>query len=429
MPGCHWHNRANLVLTAALAAAGLVGIVGGSLAPATAVAAAAKKNQLSEKVLKPLKAAQDAITAKNWDEAMVHIQEAQAVEGRTAFDDYQINDFAWFVYYQKKQIPEASAALEQVVNSGFVAPEVMPQRLKAVMQLNLSSKNYAKAIEYGNKYLALNPGDQEAALQVAQATYLLKDYAGAKAAAEKLVAGSAKPNEDALKLLLRANMDLKNDPGAVQALESLVRYYPQPKYWKDVLTYQLFRTKDERGLRALYRLMSDTHTLEKGEDYSEMGSSLIAGGFPNEAKQVLERGMAANVFQGDSKARAQVDLDRARTQAAADAKDLPNADKALAVAKTGNEMVATGKLFFSSGDYAKAADAIQKGLAKGGVTDVEDANLLLGVAYARSGKSAEATAALSAVKDAKLAEVARLWKLKLESDAVAAATPAAPPAG
>jgi outer membrane protein assembly factor BamD (BamD/ComL family) len=422
-------KKANLVLTAALAAAGLVGIVGGSLAPATAVAAAAKKNQLSEKVLKPLKAAQDAITAKNWDEAMVHIQEAQAVEGRTAFDDYQINDFAWFVYYQKKQIPEASAALEQVVNSGFVAPEVMPQRLKAVMQLNLSSKNYAKAIEYGNKYLALNPGDQEAALQVAQATYLLKDYAGAKAAAEKLVAGSAKPNEDALKLLLRANMDLKNDPGAVQALESLVRYYPQPKYWKDVLTYQLFRTKDERGLRALYRLMSDTHTLEKGEDYSEMGSSLIAGGFPNEAKQVLERGMAANVFQGDSKARAQVDLDRARTQAAADAKDLPNADKALAVAKTGNEMVATGKLFFSSGDYAKAADAIQKGLAKGGVTDVEDANLLLGVAYARSGKSAEATAALSAVKDAKLAEVARLWKLKLESDAVAAATPAAPPAG
>jgi tetratricopeptide (TPR) repeat protein len=297
------------------------------------------------------------------------------------------------------------------------------------MQLNLSSKNYAKAIEYGNKYLALNPGDQEAALQVAQATYLLKDYAGAKAAAEKLVAGSAKPNEDALKLLLRANMDLKNDPGAVQALESLVRYYPQPKYWKDVLTYQLFRTKDERGLRALYRLMSDTHTLEKGEDYSEMGSSLIAGGFPNEAKQVLERGMAANVFQGDSKARAQVDLDRARTQAAADAKDLPNADKALAVAKTGNEMVATGKLFFSSGDYAKAADAIQKGLAKGGVTDVEDANLLLGVAYARSGKSAEATTALSAVKDAKLAEVARLWKLKLESDAMAAATPAAPPAG
>jgi len=418
-------KKANLVLTAALAAAGLVSVVGGSLVPATAVAAAAKKNQVSEKVLKPLKAAQDAMTAKNWDEAMVHIQEAQAVEGRTAFDDFTINDFAWFVLYQKKQMPEAAAALEQVVNSGFVPPEVLPQRLKAVMQLNLAAKNYAKAIEYGNKYLALNPGDQESALQLAQAMYLMKDYAGAKAAAEKLVASGGKPSEDALKLLLRSNMDLKDDPGALQALEGLVRYYPQPKYWKDLLNYQLFRTKDERSLRALYRLMSDTGTLEKGEDYTEMGSSLITGGFPTEAKQVLERAMAANVLQGDAKSRAQADLNRARTQAAADAKDLPNADKALATAKSGNEMVATGKLYFSAGDYAKAADAITKGLAKGGVTDVGDANLLLGIAYARGGKGAEAAAALGAVKDPKLTDVARLWKLKLEADA---APPAAAPA-
>jgi len=69
-----------------------------------------------------------------------------------------------------------------------------------------------------------------------------------------------------------------------------VRHYPQPKYWEDLLNEQLFRTKDDRALRGLYRLMSDTNTLDKGDEYSEMGSMLIAGGFPNEAKQVLERG-------------------------------------------------------------------------------------------------------------------------------------------
>ncbi len=36
-------KRANLVLTAALAAAGLVGVVGGALTPTTVMAAAAKK--------------------------------------------------------------------------------------------------------------------------------------------------------------------------------------------------------------------------------------------------------------------------------------------------------------------------------------------------------------------------------------------------
>jgi tetratricopeptide (TPR) repeat protein len=356
---------------------------------------------------------------------MLHIQEAQAVPGRTAFDDFQINDFAWFVLYQQKKMPEAAVALEQVVNSGFVPPEILPQRLKAVMQLNLAGKNYAKAVEFGNKYLALNPADQESALQVAQATYLMKDYAGAKSAAEKLIAASGgKPGEDALKLLLRSNMDLKDDAGALAALESLVRYYPAQKYWEDLLTNQLFRTKDDRALRHLYRLMSDTSTLDKADEYGEMGSSLLTGGFPNEAKGVLERGMAAGVFSGDAKGRAQSDLDRARTQAAVDAKDLPNADNALAAAKTGNAMVATGKLYFSAGDYARSADAIQKGLAKGGVTDTDDANMLLGIAYARSGKAAEAKAAFGQVRDAKFADVSRLWKLKIDTDAAPAAAPA-----
>jgi len=88
-------------------------------------------------------------------------------------------------------------------------------------------------------------------------------------------------------------------------------------------------------------------------------------------------------------------------------------------------MVATGKLYFSTGEYAKAADAIQKGLAKGGVTDTDDANALLGVAQVRAGNPAAARAAFEAVKDAKYASVTRLWLLYLDT----AATPAAAATG
>jgi Tetratricopeptide repeat len=90
-------------------------------------------------------------------------------------------------------------------------------------------------------------------------------------------------------------------------------------------------------------------------------------------------------------------------------------------------MVAIGKLYFSTGDYANAVDAIQKGLAKGGVTDVDDANMLVGIANARQGKATEARAAFDAVKAPALADIARLWKLKL--DAAAPAPAAAPAAG
>jgi hypothetical protein len=84
-------------------------------------------------------------------------------------------------------------------------------------------------------------------------------------------------------------------------------------------------------------------------------------------------------------------------------------------------MVATGKLFFSVGDHAKAASAIKQGLAKGGVTDTDDANALLGVALARSGDTAGAASAFSAVKDRGLAEISRLWKLYLDTKSMPAA--------
>jgi hypothetical protein len=48
-----------------------------------------------------------------------------------------------------------------------------------------------------------------------------------------------------------------------------------------------------------------------------------------------------------------------------------------------------------------------------GLQDVDDANMELGIALARSGKKAEAVKAFDAVKDPKFAEVARLWKLRI----------------
>ena len=419
-------KKANLVLMAALAAAGLTGVVAGALLPVSVAVAAEKekaapKQKLSPAVQKPLVAAQNAMTAKNWDEALVHIQAAQAVEPKTPYDAFMVDELGWYIYLQKKDYVKSAEILERSLATGMVPEADKAQRLRALTQMNLQNKEYAKAIASGTEYMKLNPGDAEIALSLAQARYLSDDFKGAKEAAEQLVASSAKPSEPALLLALRANYELKDEPGIIRSLEGLVRNYPAAKYWEDLLNAQLYRTKDERALRALYRLMNDTETLDKGEEFAEMGTTLVAGGFPNEAKQVLERGMSANVFQGESKSRAQAELERARTGAAADAKEVGTAAAQLAAAKTGNQMVAIGKLYFSAGDFANAVDAIQKGLAKGGVTDIDDANMLAGIANSRLGKLAEARAAFDAVKAPGLTDLARLWKLKLDT----AATPAA----
>lgn len=424
-------NR-NLVLAAAMAAAGLVTVVGGTLAPAVAVAAKKEAqpaaNKLGAKIVPPLKAAQEAMAAKNWDLAATSIDEARAVEPKTPYEAYMVDEIGWYVSLQKKDYAGAAAALERSVASGFVAPADLPQRHKVLAQLNYQVQAYDKSIQFGTQALEANPADADLGVLVAQSYFMKKDNVGTRDFVQKYTASGAKPNEQLLLLALRSNYELKDRLATAQSLESLVRHFPQPKYWEDLLTNQLYQTKTDRELRALYRLFDDTRTLDKADEYSEMASTLITGGYPTEAKQVLDRGLAANVFTGEGKTRAQSDLVRAKAGADADAKELPGADKALAAAKTGNEMVAMGKLFFSVGNYAKAADAIQRGLAKGGVVDVEDANALLGIALTRADKPAEARAAFDAIKDPKLVEITNLWKLYLDVQATAATPAAATPA-
>jgi len=425
-------KKANVVLMAALAAAGLTFVTGALLTPASAVAAeqkAAKQEtpKIGAKIGKPLRAAQEAIAAKNWDAAQASLAEAAAIEPKTPYEAFMIDELGWYAQVQKQDYTGAIDSLTRAVDSGFVPEADLPRRYKALAQLSYETKQYPKAVEYGKKSLELDPAGADVSLLVAHSLYLSNDFAGARAWVDAQNAKGGKPDEQLLLISLRSNYELNDRAGTMRALEWLVRYYPAQKYWADLLNNQLYQTKADRDLRALYRLMTETNTISKPEEYSEMATTLMAGGFPTEAKVALERGMAANVFKGDSLTRAQADLARAKSGAEADRKELPGADQALASAKNGNEMVAMGKLFFSVGDYAKAADAFRKGIAKGGVTDADDANALLGIALVRGGKGSEALEPFNTIRDPKLGEVAKLWKLYIESSSTpAAATPPAP---
>lgn len=411
-------KKSELILSVLLGA-GMLALAGLGMAPETAYAA--KGEKLSKQVQAPLKSAQEAMGTQNWDEALTYIAEARAVEPKTPYEAFMVDELGWYVYLQKQQYAESAAALENVVNSGYLSEEDLPQRVKALAQINYQIENYDKAIEFGEKYLAGAPGEQDMVTLVVQSYYLKQDYAGTKSAVQRHTPPGEAPREQLLMLALKSSYEADDKAGTVAALQELVRYYPQPKYWEDLLNTQLFRTKGDRELRALYRLMNDTSTLDKPEEFTEMAGVLMTGGYPTEAKRILEQGLSANLIQGDARTRAQTTLDRASSGAAADAKEIPGAAQALAAAKTGNEMVAIGKLYFSVGDYPKAIDAFRKGLAKGGVSDVEDANALLGIALARNGDYPASIEAFNAIKDPALAEIAQLWKLHVE-------TKAAPPA-
>jgi tetratricopeptide (TPR) repeat protein len=401
-------SKAKFVLGAALAVGSVAFVPVALLAPSVAEA----QQKVSASVGKPLKAAQDAIQKRNWNGALAAIKQAQAVEPRTAYDNYKINELLWYVYLQQGRNADAARLLEQQMASGMMPAGEKVQRTKTLAQLYFRGGSYGKAAQFASQYLKSSPGDQEMQLLIAQSYYQQKDYKNAIAAADRMIKGSAKPSEDVLQLKLRSSYEIGDQAGSAQALDLLLKYYPSQDTWSRVLDGFISQTKHDHELLALYRLSEDVGVLSKPRQYTDMSQALVVGGYASEGQRVIEKGIAAGVFQGEELARAQRTLESAKRRADAERAELPKAAAKLAAARTGDEMYAIGKLYFSAGDYAQASGAFAKAIAKGGLGDADDASMMLGISLSRQGKRADAAKAFAGVKDPRYAEVARLWTMK-----------------
>jgi tetratricopeptide (TPR) repeat protein len=403
------NTKANWVLSAVLAFTGVVGVTSALLAPSVAEA----QQKVSAKVGVPLKAAQEAVQKKNWNGALTKIKEAQAVSPRTPYDDYMINELLWYVYLQQGRNADAARLLEQQIASGEMPANQKAGRTKTLAQLYFRAGNYGKAIQVSNQYLKSVPGDQEVQLMVAQGYFQQKDYKNAAAMAERMVKGQSKPSEDVLQLMQRSYYELKDAAGTARTLDLLLKYYPSPDTWNRLLGGIIEQTKHDHELIALYRLSEDVGALRQPSQYIDMTQALVVGGFAIEGQRVLDKGIASGVFTQDDQTRAQRTLDTAKRRADEQRKALAGADNALAAAKTGDAAYEVGKLYFSAGDYAKAAAAMRKATTLPGLSDADDAQAELAIALARQGKKAEAAKAFDAIKDPGFAEIAKLWKMSL----------------
>lgn len=403
------NTKASWVLSAAVAFSSVLGVSVATLAPSVAAA----QQTVSAKVGVPLKAAQEAVQKKNWNGALAKIKEAQAVQPRTAYDDYKINELLWYVYLQQGRNADAARLLEQQIASSQMPAGEKVQRTKTLAQLQFRAGSYGKAIQSANQYLKSAPNDKDMQLLVAQGYFQQKDYKNAVATAERIIKGSAKPSEDLLQLVQRSYYELKDADGTARTLEMLLKHYPTPDTWDRLLDGYIEQTNHDHELIALYRLSEEVGALRKPNQYVDMTQALVVGGFPIEGQRVLEKGIASGAFSADDQSRAQRTLETAKRRADEQRKALAGADKALAAAKTGDAAYEVGKLYFSAGNYAKAAGAFQKAVTLGGLSDADATHAELGMALARQGKKAEASKAFDAVKDPKFAEISRLWKMHL----------------
>jgi hypothetical protein len=388
-------------------------------------AQALAQEKISSKVAKPMKAAQEALQKKQWDAALAKIAEADAVAGKTAFDQYQINEFKGYALLQQRKYGEVAKVYEANLNSGKLPPEQLNDRLKTLVQLNTATKNYPKVKELGDRMLKAGTADTDTRVLIAQAHYLTKDYKPAISIMQGAVKSAEQAgktvDENWLQLIRSSQQNLGDIAGATDTMEKLVRLYPKAEYWDFLLSSRMRQKNSDRVQLNLYRLAGEVGVMNSADEYVEMTEMLLEAGLPGEAQRVMEAGYEAKAFDSADKARADRfarRLNEAKAAATKDQQSLPTFEKDAQKAPTGQGDVALGLVYSSFGQYDKAAEALARGLGKGGVRDPQQAQIMLGIANLKLGKKAEAVKAFEQVKDdAPMVDVARLWTLVARSNA------------
>jgi hypothetical protein len=368
---------------------------------------------VTAKLAKPLKAAQDALTAKNYDEALSKIKEAQAAPDRTAYDNYVINSFLLKAYAGKQDMASEVPVIETLAQSQYTTPDQKKIYLKSVSLYYYQQKDYNKALETANEAVKAGAGDTDVMGLIARSQYLTGKYKDAAATMQDIVGKQEKPDEDSLKLLWQFSDKAGDKAATAKAVEKLVAYYPKPEYWANALASLVNAdTKDAHLQLNVYRLMLDVGVLKRGADFADMAELALDQGYPGETQSVLQKAFAENVFtEQREKDRYQHLLDGAKQRAANDQASLADQDRDASSAPNGDKLVQVGAAYLSYGQTDKAIAALTKGLAKGSLKYADEANVLLGIAEYRAHNAAEAQRAFEKVSASSNSGYARLGKL------------------
>lgn len=379
-----------------------------------------KKQGVSPKVAKPLKAANEAMKKEQWAEALTKIREAQALPERTPFDDYQINEFLFFVSIKQGEAgyADAAKALEIVVKSGFMPEELKAERTRQLAQLMFQTKDYPKAIEYGKSWIEMSGASAAPYELVGQAQYLTEDNAGAIETLNKAVEAAKKAGEPVkeqwLQVILSAYDRVEDPAGVSRTLEALVEHAPNPKYWEQVLdTVYSTPDNDDRTVLEIHRLRNELGVLKRADDYVEMSDIAAAVGIPGEAAKAMEKALSAPDAQAKDKERRAGRLAELKRTAETDRKSLPGLEKEAATATASGEFdYALGVGLLSFDQYDKAVAALQRAVQKGKLKRPDEAQIMLGRSLLKANQKEEAKAAFQAVPaNSKLARIARLWAI------------------
>ncbi len=370
--------------------------------------------KFSKKVQPILAKAQKAQQSEDQQGALAFLDEADAVADKNADDAYMIAMMRLNSAIALKDNALLEKSLQGALDTGRIDPEEAVKFHRNLGALALQRNDFGKALAEFDQVLAADPSDTQLMVEVAELERRQGQDQKAIATINKAIAAKAaageKADESWYRRVLAIAYDKSLAPEVAAGSEALLAAYPSATNWRDALViYREASKVDDQANLDVMRLMRANGALTGERDYVEYAQTAILGGFPGEAKEVLDEGIAKGALQASTPAVKEM-LDSVNSKVASDKASLAGLEKEAAAARNGRAAMGTADAYLGYGDYAKAAALYRLALEKGDV-DTDAANTRLGFALAKTGDRAGADAAFAAVTTAPRAQLAKYYTL------------------
>lgn len=369
---------------------------------------------LRPEVAKPLQTARTLYQEHRYKDALASVAQAEAVPGKSQYENDVVAQMGGAAAVAAGDLAVAARDYGVLIQSGRQPVAEQQKMMAALASLAYQQGNYVQAVQWGQRYQNAGAGAPQMRTLLAQSYYMAGNFAAAEkvlrpAVDAQMRAGRA-PEADDLKLLGSCYQKQDNNAGYATVLEQLVKYYPTPAYWGELFDRLQADPKfSGRFELDVYRLKRATGNLRSASDYIQMTQLAIVGGHGAEALSVVTQGFDSGVLGKGADAGRGERLRNLASKAAAQPLSVATAGNGAALVETGfNEAL--------SGRNQQGIGLMETGLAKGGLTDPNEARLHLGIAYYLAGQKGKALNAFDAVAgNGEAATLARLWGLATRS--------------
>lgn len=364
---------------------------------------------------KTVQSAVESLKARKGKEALTRIREADAMAGKSAYENYMVDRIKGQAAAMAGEPSVAIEALESALASPLMPAADRIPMLATVAGQYYMARNYTKAADACARYVKEGGSDPAMRTLQLQSLYLGGDLGrAAKEIHAEILAAERDgkiPSEQMLQMAADIANRQKDSVALIGAMEKLIAHYAKPDYWQSlVYSVATMNGLSQQLTLDVYRLKLATNTLRSSQEFVEAAQYALQAGFPVEAKKFLDAGYAAKQLGAGPEAERHTRLrDTTAKKLAEDIRSLGQDD---AKAASGDAMINTGLNYVLHGQTEKGLALMDQALKLGGFKRPEDAKLHFGLAQILAGNKQKGVEMLRTVKGSDgTAELARLWML------------------